>query len=89
MDPLADKWRAFGWDAVEVDGHDCLAIETACQMTDATRPKAIIARTTKGRGVSFMIDDGAWHHRGLNAQELSAARAEIDNGRPAEIGTRR
>ncbi|MEO3868642.1 hypothetical protein ABGB18_07420 [Nonomuraea sp. B12E4] len=57
LEPLADKWRAFGWEAVEVDGHDHLALlEALTTPCEASRPRCLIARTVKGRGVSFMED---------------------------------
>ncbi len=74
--PLADKWRAFGWDTVEVDGHDPQAlVDTLTQRTD--RPKAIIAHTVKGKGVSFMEDDNNWHYRTPKADEVEQARVEL------------
>lgn len=57
--PLADKWRAFGWHVTEVDGHDCTQLATALRPT--TGPKSVIARTIKGRGVSFMEGVVEWH----------------------------
>lgn len=79
VSPLVDKWQAFGWHAVEVDGHDIEAL--ANQMCDAPRetgkPTAIIARTIKGKGVSFMEDDNNWHYRIPDHQELQAALDEL------------
>lgn len=57
--PLADKWRAFGWHVTEVDGHDCAQLATA--LRPAPVPKVVIARTIKGRGVSFMEGTVEWH----------------------------
>jgi len=77
--PLADKWRAFGWDAVEVDGHDLAALEkalAAAKQSDG-KPTAIIAHTVKGKGVSFMEDDNNWHYRIPTASELAQARQEL------------
>lgn len=79
LDPLADKWRAFGWHATEVDGHDLTALirayEEAYQRPD--QPSVIVANTIKGRGVSFMQDDNNWHYRVPNDRELAAALAEL------------
>lgn len=86
MAPLVEKWQAFGWDAVEVDGHDVDALEQAMRSTRSETPTAVVARTTKGKGVSFMIDNGAWHHRGLNADEFSAAKTEILAATPLPAG---
>lgn len=61
--PIREKWEAFGWHVIEVDGHDCTAIQEAASYTDmANRPKIIIAKTIKGKGVSFMEDQLIWHY---------------------------
>ena len=75
---LRDKWSAFGWEAVEVDGHDIGALvrELTRETPDIGRPKAIIAHTVKGKGVPFMEDDNNWHYRVPTAEELQAV-AEI------------
>jgi transketolase len=77
--PLAEKWRAFGWDACEVDGHDMAAVLAAISREpDGTgRPRAIIAHTVKGKGVSFMEDDNNWHYRIPTADEVRKARVEL------------
>ncbi len=79
LSPLADKWRAFGWDAVEIDGHDLAALETALT-TPHDRPLAIVANTVKGRGVSFMEDDNNWHYRIPTKDEVAAAKRELGIG---------
>jgi transketolase len=80
LEPLAGRWRAFGWAVEEVDGHDMKAlVETLGAVPFETgRPNCIIAHTHKGRGVSFMEDRAEWHHRIPNDQELAAALAELD-----------
>ena len=77
--PLAEKWRAFGWDACEVDGHDLDALLAALgREPDGTgRPRAIICHTVKGKGVSFMEDDNNWHYRIPTAEEVKKARVEL------------
>ena len=77
--PLADKWRAFGWDACEVDGHDLDALLAALRREpDGTgRPRAIVCHTVKGKGVSFMEDDNNWHYRIPTAEEVEKARVEL------------
>jgi transketolase len=76
--PLADKWRAFGWDVTEIDGHSFKAIATAIEDSQhEDRPKAIVAHTVKGRGVSFMQDDNNWHYRIPSTEEVYAAAAEL------------
>jgi transketolase len=79
LDPLVDKWRAFGWNAVEVDGHDITALLDALQRHPAVdgRPTAIIAHTVKGKGVSFMEDDNNWHYRIPTADEVIKAKQEL------------
>ncbi len=79
MDPLAEKWRAFGWSVQEIDGHDveALASVLAAIPFEPGRPSAIIARTVKGKGVSFMENDLEWHYRPPNDQDLQRALLEI------------
>lgn len=79
LEPLADKWRAFGWDVQEVDGHDHDALRKSLER-DATadRPRCIVAHTVKGRGVSFMEHSVLWHYRAADADEYRAARAELE-----------
>jgi len=62
LEPLADKWRAFGWEVLEIDGHDLQQIYGAYQQAATkNRPVAIIANTVKGKGVSFMENNAKWH----------------------------
>lgn len=77
LQPLADKWRAFGWEAVEVNGHDHAALIKEMGEFQADRPKAIIAHTVKGKGVSFMEDDNNWHYRSPTADEVVKAEQEL------------
>lgn len=79
LDPLVDKWRAFGWRASEVDGHDMRALVAALSAPADTagRPTAIVAHTVKGRGISFMEDDNNWHYRIPTAAEVAAAHREL------------
>lgn len=77
--PLAEKWKAFGWAVIEVDGHDVSALQTALTpVTGEQRPTMIVAHTVKGKGVSFMEDDNNWHYRVPNADELARALQEVD-----------
>jgi transketolase len=82
LDPLADKWRAFGWSVREVNGHDLAALlDVFGQLPfEWGRPNCIIAHTHKGQGVSFMRDRPVWHHRVPNAEELAQALRELDAG---------
>ncbi len=79
LEPLADKWRAFGFAVVEVDGHDHAALLAAYSNLPlvAGKPTCVIARTTKGKGVSFMEDRSAWHHRVPSEAEYDAAVLEL------------
>jgi len=79
LEPLADKWRAFGWSVREVDGHDYAALlETFERLpSEPGRPSCIIAHTHKGQGVSFMKDQVGWHHRVPSAEELASALLEL------------
>ena len=83
LSPLIDKWRAFGWNACEADGHDMNALlELMGKVPDGSgKPVAIIAHTVKGKGVSFMEDDNNWHYRIPTADEVAAAKKEL--GMPA------
>ena len=75
--PVADKVRAFGWEAVEVDGHDQQAIFDAVKARDGIRPLLVIARTTKGKGVSYMENVPIWHYRSPNPDEYRQALLEL------------
>jgi transketolase len=79
LNPLADKWRAFGWSAYEVDGHDMAAlVKLLSNVPDGSgKPVAIIAHTVKGKGVSFMEDDNNWHYRIPTADEVVASKKEL------------
>ncbi|MGA8205513.1 MAG: transketolase [Woeseiaceae bacterium] len=78
-EPLADKFAAFGWAVRAVNGHDFGELTDALAAPlEAGKPSAIIARTTKGKGVSFMEDVGRWHHGVPSDDEYAQALAEID-----------
>ncbi|HVW20891.1 MAG TPA: transketolase [Opitutaceae bacterium] len=79
LEPLADKWRAFGWEVAEVDGHDHEALFEALRKRPAiTQPLCVIAHTTKGKGVSFMENSVLWHYRSPQGEEYEAAIKELD-----------
>lgn len=78
LDPLADKWKAFGWQVVEVDGHDLDALVAALTPPSPRRgPRAIVARTVLGKGVSFMENRVEWHYRNLSPELARQALAEL------------
>lgn len=75
--PVADKWRAFGWHACEVDGHDHQALREALAENSGDRPKVVIARTVKGKGVSFMEDQLIWHYYMVTDEHKQKALEEL------------
>lgn len=77
LKPLAQKWQAFGWDTVELDGHDLPSLVQALTVLHPEKPRAIIAHTTKGKGVSFMEDDNNWHYRSPTPEEVALAEKEL------------
>ena len=77
LEPFADKWRAFGWEVVEVDGHDHDALTDALAAV-SDRPRAIIANTIKGKGVDFMEDRVEWHTLVPNDEHLAQALAQLE-----------
>ena len=79
LSPLREKWEAFGWRAVEVDGHDLAALVEALPLPadPQGRPTAIVAHTVKGKGASFMEDDNNWHYRSPSAEEVAKAKTEL------------
>ena len=77
-DAYAARIESFGWEAIVIDGHDVAAIDDAfARARDASLPTAIVARTVKGRGVSFLEDKPGWHGKALSADEAKKALAEI------------
>lgn len=83
LEPLTEKWLAFGWQVHEADGHCLDELVAAFDASDAAghdRPQVIIAHTVKGKGVSFMEDLPEWHFKIPDAQQYEAALAEIRGG---------
>jgi len=81
-EPVADKWQCFGWHTIEVDGHNMAKVLDALDRADEvhTRPVMIIARTTKGKGVSFMENDHTWHGKPPTTDQFNVALAELEKG---------
>ncbi|HNR30117.1 MAG TPA: transketolase [Candidatus Hydrogenedentes bacterium] len=79
LEPVADKWKAFGWNTRVVDGHDLDALADAIEAAQAHTgsPTMIVCNTVKGKGVKFMEDDPAWHYGGLNSELVQKAKASI------------
>jgi transketolase len=80
VEPLVDKWQAFGWETFRVNGHDMGALCAALERFDGTnlKPFAIIADTVKGKGVSFMENTFTYHNARISKEELQGALAELD-----------
>jgi len=74
--PLTERWRAFGWEVLEIDGHNLQEIIRACT-GKRQKPRAIVADTIKGKGISFMEDDNNWHYRIPTLDEVDACKREL------------
>ena len=79
LEPFVDKWQAFGWNVVDVDGHDHQRLLDACGSRVTGKPLCIVANTIKGKGVSFMEDNILWHYRSPQAEEFNSAMQELNN----------
>ena len=79
LEPVTDKWKAFGWPVIEIDGHDIGQIDKALEQAEATRgrPTFIVAHTIKGKGVSFMENEPDWHGKAPKPAEAIRAIREI------------
>ena len=80
INPIADKYKAFGWNVIEIDGHNIKEIDAAYAQAKIVKgiPTVIVARTVKGKGVSFMENVYGWHGKAPNAEQLEQALKEID-----------
>jgi len=80
LEPLEDKLRAFGWSVRTADGHDITALRETLGAVpfEVGKPNAVIARTVKGKGVSFMENDPSWHHRVPDDEQYERAQRELD-----------
>ncbi len=79
LDPIEEKWRAFGWHVMTIDGHDMQAIVNALQEADKVehQPVMIVAHTVKGKGVSFMENQPGWHGKAPNPEQVQQALEEL------------
>lgn len=86
LEPMEDKWRAFGWRVIRVDGHDHHALDDAYAQAKAAmgggKPVVVIADTVKGKGVSFMENTVLWHYRTARGEEYDAALKELEAQKP-------
>jgi transketolase len=75
LSPLAERWRAFGWDAAEIDGNDPEALVAAVDGLDTRggAPHVLVARTTFGKGVSFMENEISWHYWPMSDEQYAEA----------------
>jgi transketolase len=76
--PLVEKFQAFGWETIEVDGHDSAAIFEAVSNRRRTRPFMLVGKTIKGKGVSYMENVPIWHYRSPNRKEYEQAKSELE-----------
>ena len=77
FEPMREKWEAFGWYALQVDGHDHEALYDALNLDSCGKPKIIVAKTTKGKGISFMEDQLIWHYYIVTDEHKSQALKEL------------
>jgi len=80
LEPFVEKWEAFGWHTIEIDGHDMNQILSACQEAEKIKgvPTVVVARTIKGKGVSFMEDNVAFHGKAPSKEETQRALKELE-----------
>jgi transketolase len=81
LEPFSEKWKSFGWSVIEIDGHDMKRIIETLKKTpfEPDKPSVIIAHTIKGKGVSFMENQLAWHYKSLNEEQLKIAQKELES----------
>jgi transketolase len=81
LEPVTDKWEAFGFEAHDVDGHNLEHLRTALESPNSSgKPRVVIARTVKGRGISFAEHDPTWHHKAkLSSRDIAELRDAVKN----------
>ena len=79
-EPLDEKCAAFGWHVIKIDGHDFDQIQAAFDeaKTVSGKPTMILAKTVKGKGISFMENNAGWHGKAPNAEQFAIAKAELE-----------
>jgi transketolase len=77
IEPISDKLTAFGWKVSQINGHDFESILACLPLVDAKKPHFIIAKTVKGKGVSFMENNMAWHGSAPSPEQLQLALQEL------------
>ena len=83
MPNMVERWRAFGWDADEIDGHDVEAMTQKMTSHGGDRPQMLVARTTFGKGVSFMQNQIQWHYLPMTDDQYQQALAEVEGAIPS------
>lgn len=85
--PIRDRWEAFGWNVLEIEGHNFEEILDAFKASASFKyiPTVIIAKTVKGKGVSFMENNNSWHQRGLTEEQCKKAMEELSYNRRSKI----
>jgi transketolase len=88
LEPFCDKWRSFGWEVVEADGHDfdslCAAFEKANAAKD--RPVMVLANTVKGQGIDFIAGDYKWHYGAFDTEKAAKARESLEHYHAVRVG---
>lgn len=86
LDPFIAKWISFGWNTIEIDGHNMNEIVSALEIavSHKCKPTVIIAHTVKGKGISFMENDNSWHQKALSSEQFKTAMEEL-GGEPAYV----
>jgi transketolase len=74
---MTERWRSFGWDAIEVDGHDADAVRAALDARRDGRPRVLVARTTFGKGVDYMESQIRWHYMPMDDNEYASALEQV------------
>jgi len=87
MEPFAEKWKGFGWEVREVDGHDIAALLEALEPNESQAPRIIIAHTIKGKGVSFMEGVPIWHFRLPDDEELKIVLRDLEMDMQELVGS--
>jgi transketolase len=82
IEPLIAKWQAFGWNTLEIDGHKMSEILSALELAiqHPGEPSVIVARTVKGKGISYMEDNNEWHQKAPSKEQFEIAMAELGQG---------
>lgn len=82
LEPFADKWKSFGWNVINIDGHNHAELKSALLSVSTDKPTVVIANTIKGKGISFMENNILWHYRAPRGEEYDAAVKELEEIRP-------